>query len=518
MRAVALMFTFATMQSCSAFFSRAQANVRVTSLSFPKVLRRTKGVTTMASSEENHFEYLVIGAGSGGIASARRAAQWGAKVAVVERGALGGTCVNVGCVPKKVMFNAATVNEMLHAAKNYGFKGVTEGASFDWGTLKEARDKYIVRLNGIYGNNLKNNGVELIEGLASFSGPKSVAVGDACYTADHILIAVGGKTSMPDLPGIEHCIDSDGFFLLESQPKKVAVIGAGYIAVEMAGIFNALETDTTLFVRGDKALRRFDPLLADTLDSEMKKQGLAVVPQATPAAVQKEADGTLTLTLEDGSVHGGFDTVLFAIGREPLVAPLNLDAAGVKTKAGGYIEVDGYQNTAADGVYALGDVCGVVELTPTAIAAGRRLSDRLFGGLQDKADYDMVPTVIFSHPTIGTIGFSEQDARAKFGDDDIKVYTSTFVNLFYGPWQMEPSDKPKTAMKLICQGKDEKVVGLHCIGMGCDELLQGFGVAMKMGCTKLDLDRCIAIHPTAAEELVTMAPWGLADAPKPKDA
>jgi len=516
MRTHAFFFSFATMQSCSAFLSQAQANVRVSSLGFPKVLRRSKGLTSMAASEDNHFEYLVIGGGSGGIASARRAAQWGAKVAVIERQALGGTCVNVGCVPKKVMFNAATVNEVLHAAKHYGYSGVTEGTKFDWGAIKESRDKYILRLNGIYENNLKNSGVHLINGLAKFSGPKSVSVGDVEYTADHILIAVGGKTMMPDIPGIEHCIDSDGFFKLEEQPKKVGVVGAGYIAVEMAGIFNALESDTTLFVRGEKALRRFDPIVCDTLDTEMKKQGMKVVPGATPAKVEKQADGTLAMTLEDGSTHGGFDQILFAIGREPLTAPLDLDAAGVKTKAGGYIEADAYQNTATEGVYAVGDVCGVVELTPTAVAAGRRLSDRLFGGLDDKADYDLVPTVVFSHPTIGTIGFTEQDAIAKFGEDDIKVYTSTFVNLFYGPWQMEPADKPKTAMKLICMGKDEKVIGLHCIGMGCDELLQGFGVAMKMGCTKLDLDRCVAIHPTAAEELVTMAPWGLKDAPKPK--
>ena len=222
------------------------------------------------SGGSDHYEYLVIGGGSGGIASARRAAQWGAKVAVVERGPLGGTCVNVGCVPKKVMFNAATVNEMMHAASNYGFTGVMEGAKFDWKTIKDARDKHRAAKRHLQ-QQPREQRVDIIEGEASFDGENCVKVGDKTYTADHITIAVGGRTSMPDIPGVEHCIDSDGFFLLEEQPKKVAVIGAGYIAVELAGIFNALDSDTSLFVRGDKALRRFDAILADTLDSEMKK-------------------------------------------------------------------------------------------------------------------------------------------------------------------------------------------------------------------------------------------------------
>lgn len=489
----------------------------------PKFFRRPTRQVAMAATE--HFDYLVIGAGSGGMASARRAAQWGAKVAVVERGPLGGTCVNVGCVPKKVMFNAALVNEMMHAAKHYGFTGALEGTKFDWKTIKEARDKYILRLNGIYKNNLGNSAVEVLYGLASFTGEgkNEVAVGDKTYTADHVMIAVGGRPAMPDIPGAEHCIDSDGFFELEELPKKVAVVGAGYIAVELAGIFNALDSDTSLFVRGPKALRKFDALVADTLDSEMKKQGLNVVPNATPVSVSKDEEGdgtTLTIELEDGSKHSGFEQVVMAIGRKPLIEPLKLENTDVTTASStGYIEVDEYQNTKAEGVYALGDVCGNIELTPMAIAAGRRLADRLFGPAElsekSKADYDLVPTVVFSHPTIGTIGLTEAEAREKFGDEAIKVYTSTFVNLFYGPWQMDPGDKPKTAMKLVCLGPEEKVVGLHTVGMGSDEMLQGFGVALKMGCTKADLDACVAIHPTASEELVTMAPWGLFEPPSP---
>eukprot|EP00616_Rhizochromulina_sp_CCMP1243_P003012 CAMPEP_0118973860 /NCGR_PEP_ID=MMETSP1173-20130426/10944_1 /TAXON_ID=1034831 /ORGANISM="Rhizochromulina marina cf, Strain CCMP1243" /LENGTH=511 /DNA_ID=CAMNT_0006923555 /DNA_START=13 /DNA_END=1548 /DNA_ORIENTATION=- len=469
------------------------------------------------AASDNHFDYLVIGGGSGGIASARRVAQWGKKAAVVEKSALGGTCVNVGCVPKKVMFNAAMVNEMLHASQHYGFTGVMEGAKFDWNTIKQSRDAYIARLNGIYGNNMANNDVTVISGLAAFSGPNSVQVGDETYTADHITIAVGGRTKMPDIPGIEHCLDSDGFFLLEEQPKRVAVIGAGYIAVELAGIFQALDSETSLFVRGERALRRFDSMLSETLDSEMKKAGMKVVPNSTPASVEKAEDGSLTLKLENGDEHGPFDAIIMAVGRQPLVDPLQLDKAGVTTNEGGYIQVDEFQNTATKGVYALGDVCGNIELTPMAIAAGRRLGDRLFGDHStSKADYDMVPTVVFSHPTIGTIGLTEEEAKAKHGEDNVRVYKSTFTNLFYGPWQMPPEDKPKTAMKLVCLGAEEKVIGLHTIGMGSDELLQGFGVAMKMGATKADFDSCIAIHPTAAEEMVTMAPWGLKDGPKPQ--
>jgi len=476
--------------------------------------------TAISMDSDTHFDYLVIGGGSGGIASARRAAMYGAKVGVVERQALGGTCVNVGCVPKKVMFNAAMVNEMISAAKEYGFDNCDNGPKFNWATIKDMRDFYVKRLNGIYSRNLENSGVTLIEGLASFDGSNSVKVGDTTYTADHINIAVGGKTVMPAIPGIEHCIDSDGFFLLEEQPKKVAVIGAGYIAVELAGIFQELGSATSLFVRGDKALRRFDPILSENLDTAMKKAGMAVVPGSTPKAVTKADDGTLSLELENGDVHSGFDSIMMAVGREPLIAPLALDVAGIDTKPSGQIIVNEYQETSVKGVYALGDVCGDVELTPMAIAAGRRLADRLFSGDEKhahaKADYTNVPTVVFSHPVIGTMGLTEQEAREKWPEDEIFVYTSTFVNLFYGPWKMEPSEKPKTAYKLICHGADEQVVGMHLIGMGSDEVLQGFGVAMKMGATKADFDACVAIHPTAGEEFVTLAPWGLPGRSPPK--
>jgi len=475
---------------------------------YPAVRGGARSVTTMGASEANTFDYLVIGAGSGGMASARRAANYGAKVGVVERGALGGTCVNVGCVPKKVMFNAAHVVEVLHDAPFYNFANADK-VTLDWGALKTARDNYVTRLNGIYSRNLDGSGVVKIVGSAKLAGNGEVTVDGETYAAKHILIATGGKPTMPaDLDGVEHCISSNGFFELEEMPSRCLVVGAGYIAVELAGILNALGCETELAVRGDTALRTFDELLATTLDTEMKRQGMTVTSKTTLAKVENGAGGK-TVTATDGRVLGTYDEVILAVGRAPLTGPLDLDAAGVKTGARGYVEVDEYQNTSADGVYAVGDVCGNVELTPMAIAAGRRLADRLFDGQAEaKADYSGVPTVVFSHPPIGTLGLSEADAVEKYGGANVKVFKSVFVNLWYGPMPIEPSDKPRTAMKVVCAGTTDLVVGLHVIGIGADEMLQGFGVAMKMGMTKADLDSCIAIHPTASEELVTLAPWG----------
>ncbi|CAM9381651.1 unnamed protein product [Choristocarpus tenellus] len=466
------------------------------------------GAAVPRMSEDNHFDYLVIGGGSGGVSSARRAATYNVKVGVVERTVMGGTCVNVGCVPKKVMWNSASVNELVHDAGHFGVE--VAASKFNWGFIKEARDTYIKRLNGIYERNLANSGVTVLNGFGSFTGPKTVRVGDAEYTADHILLAVGGKPTMPKMEGVEHCISSDGFFALEAQPKKVAVVGAGYIAVELAGVFQGLGTDTTLLVRNASPLRKFDEMLRETLVKAMVKSGIKLMTHSTTKSVTKEKDGTLTLTLEGGEVVSGFDQVLIATGREPMLEPLSLENAGVATDKG-YITVDDYQNTNVDGVYALGDACDKkVELTPMAIAAGRRLADRLFGGVKDaKADYSNVPTVVFSHPPIGTIGLTEEEAKEQHGEENIRVYTSTFVNLMYGPWKIDPSEKPKSAVKLVCLGEEQKVIGLHAIGEGADEMLQGFGVAMKLGATKADFDACVAIHPTASEELVTLPPWGL---------
>mmetsp|Transcript_43037 Transcript_43037/g.104102 ORF Transcript_43037/g.104102 Transcript_43037/m.104102 type:complete len:583 (-) Transcript_43037:830-2578(-) len=469
---------------------------------------------------EFDYDYFVIGAGSGGIASARRAATYGAKVAVVEKGRLGGTCVNVGCVPKKVMWNAATIAEMVHEMNHYGFEAPADAIKFDWKTLKDRRDAYVERLNGIYDRNIANSDVTKFIGTASLgTDPNSVVVeveGGEKKTirAKNILVATGGYPVFPTGEGIkEHSISSDGFFELEEQPKKAVVVGAGYIAVELAGVLQALGTETKLVVRKESALRGFDEYIRTALDDEMQRQGIEIFRNTNGVEkITLSVDGLKTVHLQNGEVIEGVDAVLMAPGRAPLVEPLNLPAQGVQQKEGGYIVTNEYSETNVEGLYALGDVCGNVELTPMAIAAGRRLADRLFGPPEyknAKVSYDLVPTVVFSHPTIGTIGLTEEEAIAKYGEDNIKVYRSKFANLYYGIYQVDPDDKPKTAMKLVCAGEEELVVGLHVIGMGADEMLQGFGIAMKMGATKADFDSTIAIHPTAAEEFVTMFPWGL---------
>ena len=288
----------------------------------PSLVRSSfRSTLSMTGTADSHYDYLVIGAGSGGMASARRAATYGVKVGVIEKSALGGTCVNLGCVPKKIMFNAATVNEIIHSAEKFGFK--IDGSHFNWNYLKTARDKYLLRLNGIYGRNLANSKVDIIDGYGHFTGAKSVTVGEKTYTADHICIAVGGRPTMPSIPGVEHCISSDGFFALETQPKSVAVIGGGYVGVELAGVFHGLGTHTDLFIRGDKPLKEFDSLIVETLLKEMKKQGLGFNPNQAPESVRKHTDGTLFMTCAGGKEFGPYDQILFATGREPLVGKLN---------------------------------------------------------------------------------------------------------------------------------------------------------------------------------------------------
>ncbi|RHY29139.1 hypothetical protein DYB32_005401 [Aphanomyces invadans] len=495
-------------------FGLARVGGRISS--FPQLLRRPMSTTS--------YDYIVLGGGSGGIASARRAASYGAKVLVVERGrtlggaGLGGTCVNVGCVPKKVMYNAAFLAEIMHSAKVYTFKGVqdVEFGSFDWPAMKSKRDAYVTRLHGIYERNLAKDGISLVSGVAAFVDNHTIAVDGAKFTAPHILVAVGGTPQLPSIPGIELAISSDGFFALETQPRKVAVVGAGYIAVELAGIFNALQTDTTLFCRHDQVLRKFDPLVRDHVNKEMRRAGVAFVTQSGVDSIHKEANGTLTIQAtikqENGSAttqeFSGYDAVVVAIGRTPRTTDCGFDRTDIVLDRKGFIQVDGQENTTVPGVYAIGDATATGwELTPVAIAAGRRLADRLFGGEPDACiNYHQIPTVVFSHPPIGTIGYTEPDAIAKYGPANVKVYTSSFVNLFYT--LLPPEDMPSTAMKVVCVGKEETVVGMHVAGMGADEMIQGFGVAVKMGAYKSDLDNVIAIHPTASEELVTMAPWG----------
>ena len=446
-----------------------------------------------------HYDYLAIGGGSGGIASMNRAAMYGQKCAIIEAKALGGTCVNVGCVPKKVMWHAAQIAEAIHAyGPDYGFD--TTVNRFDWSKLIESRTAYIDRIHQSYDRVLGNNKVDVISGFARFIDAHTVEVNGEKITADHILIATGGRPVIPAIPGAEHGITSDGFFELAALPKRVAVIGAGYIAVELAGVLNGLGSETHLFVRKHAPLRSFDPFIVDTLVEVMSTEGPTLHTESIPQEVIKNADGSLTLILTNGNQQT-VDCLIWAIGREPMTDNLNIAAAGVELNDRGYINVDKYQNTNVAGIYAVGDNTGAVELTPVAVAAGRRLSERLFNNKPDEhLDYTNIPTVVFSHPPIGTIGLTEPQAKEQYGDDQVKIYSSSFTAMYTAV----TSHRQPCRMKLVCAGAEEKVVGIHGIGFGMDEILQGFAVAVKMGATKKDFDNTVAIHPTAAEEFVTM--------------
>ncbi|MBT1452207.1 glutathione-disulfide reductase [Glaciecola sp. XM2] len=451
------------------------------------------------TTSNNHFDYICIGGGSGGIASANRASRYGKKVAIIEAKAIGGTCVNVGCVPKKAMWFGAQVAEAIHKyAPDYGFD--VNVKQFDWKTLVKSRDAYIDRIHQSYDRVLGNNNVTLINGFAKFIDNNTLDVDGVTYTADHITIAVGGRPIKPPVPGAELGIDSDGFFALNEQPKRVVVVGAGYIAVELAGVLHSLGTETHLLVRREKPLRAFDDMLSDTLVEMMEEDGPKLHPFTEVESITKLADGSLDIQL-NGERKLEADVLIWAIGRQPANDKIALENTDVEVDERGYIKVDEFQNTKAKHIYAVGDNIGKVELTPVAVKAGRLLSERLFNGMHNaKMDYTNIPTVVFSHPAIGTMGLSEKEAVEAYGQDNIKVYNSSFAAMYTAVTQ----HRQATKMKLVCAGPEETVVGLHGIGFGMDEILQGFGVAMKMGATKADFDSCVAIHPTSGEEFVTM--------------
>lgn len=443
------------------------------------------------------YDLLVIGGGSGGLAHAQRAAEYGAKAAVIEYGPLGGTCVNVGCVPKKVMWYAAHHAHGLHHAANYGFDIDVKG--HDWAGLKERRDAYIERLNGIYENNLDKRGVTYIKGRARFVDATTVHVDGRTVETDRVVIATGGRPSVPDIPGAELGITSDDFFQLEERPQRVLIAGSGYIAVELAGVFSALGSNVQLVVRKDSVLREFDSMLATRLMDCMDRDEIDLVTRVVPKSLDKTDDG-LVLHAEDGRTFGPADCLVWAIGRSPNTEALDAEKAGVEVDESGFIPTDKLQQTNVDTVFALGDVTGRAALTPVAIAAGRRLADRLYGGMEGRhLDYETIPTVIFSHPTIATVGLTEEQAREQYGDG-VKVYKSSFIGMYYALG----TNKRRSEMKLITVGEDERVVGCHVIGEGADEMMQGFAVAIRMGATKKDFDDTVAIHPTSSEELVTM--------------
>ena len=392
---------------------------------------------------------------------------------------------------------ACSIALSLHDASGYGFE--SQAGASDWAELKRKRDAYVLRLNGIYERNLAAKGVAYVRGTARFMDSHTILVNGHRISGRHVVIATGGKAMLPPIPGAELGISSDGFFELESRPQRVAVVGSGYIACELAASFRELGSHVEQFIRRDRLLTNFDVMLGKSLMREARAQGMIIQERAIPSAVREES-GRKTLVTEDGREFAGFDCVLWAIGRDANVAGLDLEAAGVATDDAGFIITDVFQNKNAGGVYAIGDVTGRAALTPVAIAAGRRLSDRLFGGQpQRHLDYNLIPTVIFTHPPIGTVGATEAEARAQYGDA-VKVYVADFTPMYHALTER----KTHTDMKLVCVGPEQRIVGCHILGLSADEMLQGFAVAIRMGATKADFDDTVAIHPTSAEELVTM--------------
>ncbi|MGV6816973.1 MAG: glutathione-disulfide reductase [Thiotrichales bacterium] len=443
-----------------------------------------------------HYDLIALGGGSGGLAVAEKAAMFGKRVAIVEAGKLGGTCVNTGCVPKKVMWYAAHVAHAVHDAPAFGLQADLTG--FNWNKLVTGRDAYVKMINDYWAGYVKDLNIDWIEGWGKFTGPHSIEVNGQSYTADHIVIATGGRPIIPDLPGADLGITSDGFFDLKEQPEKVAVIGSGYIGMELAGVLNALGSEVCLFARSDRVLRSFDPLISETVVENSKLQGINFH-LSFPFDKLEQLDGKLAVHGKDGREIGGYDCIIWAVGRHLNSDGINLEATGVKVLPDGFVPSDEFEQTNVPGIYSLGDLNGKSALTPVAIAAGRRLAERLFNHQpQRKLDYSNIPTVIFTHPAAGTVGLTETQAREQY--EQVSIYSTQFTPMRYA---LSPQGN-KTAMKLVCAGAEESVVGIHMVGDGVDEMLQGFAVAVKAGLTKTDFDDTVAIHPTSAEELVTL--------------
>lgn len=443
---------------------------------------------------ETIYDLFVIGAGSGGVRAARMSAGFGAKVAIAESRYLGGTCVNVGCVPKKLFSYAAHYREDFSDAQGFGWDSSVE--ALDWPRLRDNKTKEIERLNGIYGNLLSNAGVELINGHARIVDANTVEVDGVKYRAKNILIAVGGWPFIPDIPGRELAISSNEVFYLDTLPKHAVVVGGGYIATEFAGILHGLGVEVEQIYRRDLFLRGFDTEIREHLAEEMTAKGVKLRFNENVTAIT-EQNGQYLLSLENGESLLT-DKVLYATGRKPLLDGLGLENTKVSLNDKGYIAVDEGFQTNEPSIYAVGDVTGGMELTPVALAEGMNLAKRLFKGDKTLLDYNYIPTAIFSQPNLATVGLSEEDARERY--DDIAVYTSRFTHLKH----TLSGNKTKTFLKLVVDKASDKVVGAHMMGDDAGEIIQGLAVAIKAGATKADFDSTIGIHPTVAEEFVTM--------------
>ena len=441
------------------------------------------------------YDFLVIGGGSGGVRASRMAAGLGARVAVVEAAQLGGTCVNVGCIPKKLLSYAAHFSQLAAEAKGFGWQ--LAQPQFDWPTLIANKDREIERLNGIYDRMLTGAGITVVRGHAVLSGTHSVLVNGQTISAHHILIATGGTPRLPAIPGVEHAISSNEAFHLKQMPQRVVVVGGGYIAVEFASIFNGLGVQTTLIHRHRQLLRGFDADLGLHLAQEMALQGVNFRWDEEIQSIDKQEDG-LHLQLKSGE-HLVVDCVMYATGRVPYTEGLGLEAAGVHRNHKGAVEVDSHFTTNVPSIHAVGDVVDRMALTPVALAEGTVVAHHLFGqGGKSAPDYELVPTAVFSHPQIGTVGLSEEVARERFGS--VQIFQSSFR-----PLTNRMGAEPENVfLKLIVSKADQRVRGVHMVGEGAGELMQGFAVALQCGATKQQFDATIGIHPTVAEELVTM--------------
>ena len=442
-----------------------------------------------------HFDYdlLVIGAGSGGVRAARKSAEFGAKVAVVEEAALGGTCVNVGCIPKKLYVYASEYAAAWRESAGFGWRA--EDVSFDWNTLRDNKTNEIARLNAIYARLLEAPGVDIIEGHGALAGPQEVVVGESRYRAEKILLATGTWPAMPDIPGIELALTSNEIFDLERFPERLLIVGGGYIATEFASIFSGLGANVVQSYRGELFLRGFDHDIRQFLAEEMRKAGVDLRFNHHVTALESQSSGVLAHN-SDGNEP--FDAVLYATGRRPNIAQLGLEHAAVTLTEAGYIEVDDAFQTAEPSIYALGDMTGGWELTPVAIGEAMAFAQTQFGGQALTMDYHAIPTAVFSKPPIGTVGLTEEEAIA--AGHEVTIFESTFRPLKH----TVSGSEERTMMKLVVDAESDRVLGAHMVGADAGEICQGLGIALKMGATKADFDRTVGIHPTAAEEFVTM--------------
>ncbi len=449
----------------------------------------------MKTESKKEYDLIVIGAGSGGLAAAQRAAEHKQRVAIIEMDQLGGTCVNRGCIPKKIYWYAAEFAYDLKHSETLGFE--TNNIQHNWQILQQNSKQYIEKLNQMYRRKLSQKNIEIIAGQASFQNAKEISVGGESLTAKQIIVACGAIPVVPDVPGAELGITSDDFFELNNLPKKTIIVGSGYIAVELAGILNSLGSDVKLLARKKSILRKFDQSIQSAVIDYLVESGIEVNFNTNVLSVNEHNKQLRVQT--DNKEHVSVDALLWAVGRKPLVSGLGLERTKVIKNKNNFIKVDQHQTTNEPNIHAIGDVVGNHELTPVAIAAGRILSDRLFSDKERWLEYKNIPTVIFAHPPVGTVGINEEEARATYGNK-IKVYEATFVSLRHSLSGISS----KALVKLVCLGQEETVIGCHVVGQGADELLQGFAVAVKIGARKKDLDNTVAIHPTLAEELVTL--------------